>query len=126
MYYDVLPKLKNAVRARKERVTTPFSQMDFAVLTALVTAGYLASVEKELIGKKNFLVVRIGHKNKKGVISDFKLVSKPSRHTYADYRSLKPVMQGYGVGVLSTSRGIMTDRAARKNKVGGEYLFQVW
>ncbi len=126
MYYDVLPKLKNAVMARKDRVVTPFSKMDFAVLNALVEAGYLASAEKEAAGKKNIIVVRLGSKTKKTSFSDFKLVSKPSRHSYIDYRNLRPVMQGHGIGVLSTSKGIMTDRTARKNKIGGEYLFQVW
>jgi small subunit ribosomal protein S8 len=123
MYYKLLPEIKNAVRARKDRITTPFSNMDFAVLKALAEAGYIKSVEKEAMGKKNFLTIKIG---KKGVLNDFKLISKPSRHFYADYRSLRPVKQGHGVGVISTSKGIMTDKAARKQKVGGEYLFEVW
>ena len=123
MYYQLLPQIKNAVRARKDKMTVPFSKMDHAVLNSLVGAGYLKSVEKEAIGKKNFLVIKL---TKKGAMNDFKLLSKPSRHFYADYRSLRKVMQGHGVGVLSTSKGIMTDREARKQKVGGEYLFEIW
>jgi small subunit ribosomal protein S8 len=123
MYYKLLPEIKNAVRARKDRIMTPFSNMDYAVLKALVETGYIKSVEKEAVGKKNFLSIKIG---KKGVMNDFKLISKPSRHFYADYRSLRPVKQGHGVGVISTSKGIMTDKMARKQKVGGEYLFEVW
>jgi small subunit ribosomal protein S8 len=123
MYYRLLPEIKNAVRARKDSMTVPFSKMDFAVLTSLVGAGYLKSAEKEAVGKKNFIVVKFA---KKGTVNDFKLISKPSRHFYADYRSLKRVMQGHGVGVLSTSHGIMTDKEARKKKVGGEYLFEIW
>lgn len=126
MYYDVLAKLKNAVMARKDRVVTPFSKMDFAVLTALHDAGYIAGIEKEMIGKKAVIVIRLAARDKKKAFSDFKLVSKPSRHTYIDYRKIRPVLQGHGTGVLSTSKGIMTDRTARKNKIGGEYLFQVW
>ena len=123
MYYQLLPQIKNAIGARKDRMTIPFSVMDFAVLKSLVEAGYVKSVEKETIGKKNFLVVKLP---KKGGMSDFKLISKPSRHRYADYRSLRSVKQGHGAGVLSTSKGIMTDREARKQKVGGEYLFEIW
>jgi small subunit ribosomal protein S8 len=123
MYYQLLPQIKNATRARKDKMTVPFSKMDQAVLASLATAGYIKSVEKEAVGKKNFLVVRLA---KSGVVNDFKLISKPSRHFYADYRSLKRVMQGHGVGVLSTSKGVMTDREARKQKLGGEYLFEIW
>jgi len=123
MYYRLLPEIKNAVRARKDRVTFPYSKMDHAVLTALMGAGYIKSVEKEAVGKKNMLIVKLG---KKSEVTDFKLISKPSRHFYADYRSLRPVKQGYGIGVLSTSQGIMTTKEARKKKVGGEYLFEIW
>ena len=123
MYYRLLPEIKNALMARKDRVTFPFSKMDHAVLSALVGAGYIKSVEKEVAGKKNILVVKL---NKKDGAIDFKLISKPSRHFYADYRSLRPVKQGYGTGVLSTSQGIMTAKEARKQKVGGEYLFEIW
>lgn len=122
MYYRLLPEIKNAIAARKDRVTFPFSKMDHAILSSLVGAGYIKSVEKEAIGKKNFLTVKL----KKGSITDFKLISKPSRHSYVDYRSLRSVRQGTGMGVLSTSRGIMTTKEARKQKVGGEYLFEIW
>jgi len=126
MYYDLLAQLKNATRARKEQITVPFSKMDYAVLKVLADAGYVRAPEKEVVGKKSFITVRLIYKNKIGAIDDFKLVSKPSRHFYADYRSLRNVKQGYGVAVLSTSRGIMTNRQARKGKVGGEYLFEIW
>jgi small subunit ribosomal protein S8 len=124
MYYRLLPEIKNATLARKDRLTFPYSKMDHAVLTALVGAGYIKSVEKEAVGKKNILVAKLP--KRVGVTMDFKLISKPSRHFYMDYRSLRPVKQGHGVGVLSTSKGIMTARDARKAKIGGEYLFEIW
>jgi len=126
MYYRILPQIKNALAARKDRITIPFSKMDFAVLKALVGGGYVKSVEKETVGKKHFAVARLAPKDKSESMNDFKLISKPSRHVYADYRSLRPVKQGHGIGVISTSKGIMTDKEARKNKVGGEYLFEIW
>ncbi len=126
MHYDLLAKIKNATAAHKEKIVVPFSKMDFAVLKVLVDAGYLKSVEKGAVGRKNFISARIAYKDKKGIMSDFKVMSKPSRHTYTDYRSLRSVMQGHGLAVLSTSKGIMTGKEARKNRIGGEYLFQIW
>lgn len=126
MYYDLLPKIKNMIGARKEKLTVPFSKMDLAILKALVEAGYLKSVEREALGKKSVIVARIASKGQGKMFTGFKIVSKPSRHRYSDYRSLRPVRQGYGTGILSTPKGIMTDRAARKAKVGGEYLFEIW
>ncbi len=125
MYYSVLAQLKNAVRARKERILVPFSKMDFAVLAALAAAGFVKSAEEELLGRKKFIAVRLASGGKGG-FADFKILSKPSRHLYIDYRKLRSVRQGHGAGVLSTSQGVMTDREARKRKVGGEYLFQIW
>ena len=126
MYYNLLSEIKNAARAHKEKLTVPFSKMDFAVLKLLVGAGYVKSAEREMMGKRNMVVVRLSYREKESVVNDFKIVSKPSRHQYVDYRSLRPVKQGYGVGVLSTPKGIMTNKEAKKNKVGGEYLFEIW
>ena len=124
MYYRILPELKNAVRARKERVTFPYSKMDFAVLMALKEGGYVKSAEKETAGRKSVIAVRLPSREK--ALNDFKLISKPSRHFYTDYRSLHSVKQGHGLAVLSTSKGIMTGKQAVKAKIGGEYLFEVW
>jgi small subunit ribosomal protein S8 len=126
MYYDLLPKIKNAARAQKDKMIVPFSRMDFAVATALVNGGYMKSVEKEMAGKRNVIVMRLAYKDKRSAVNDFKTVSKPSRHYYVDYRSLRPVKQGHGLGVISTSKGVMTDKEARKQRLGGEYLFEIW
>ena len=124
MYYRILPELKNAVRADKDKMLVPFSSMDFAVLEVLRDNGYVKSVEKEMVGKKSMIMVRIEGKKKEDL--DFKVLSKPSRRFYSDYRSLHRVRQGYGLGVLSTPAGIMSAADAKKKKVGGEYLFQIW
>ncbi len=126
MYYDLLPKIKNAMRARKGKISVPFSMMDFAILKVLTDAGYVKSAEKEAIGGKNVIAIRLAPPAKQGATSGFAFVSKPSRHQYVDYRSLRTVMQGHGLGILSTSKGIMTDREAKKQKIGGEYLFKIW
>ena len=126
MYYDLLAKLKNATMAKKEKIIVPFSKMDEAVLKTLVENGYIKSADMEVIEERKVIVVRLAYKNTATAVNDFKLVSKPSRRFYFDYRSLRPVKQGYGVAVLSTSKGIMTNKEAKKNKIGGEYLFEIW
>ncbi|MDE2019307.1 MAG: 30S ribosomal protein S8 [Patescibacteria group bacterium] len=128
MYYDLLPKIKNAIQARKDKMVVPFSRMDFSVLNLLAENGYIKSAEKETTanGKKSVIVVRLGVKTKTAKVNDFKTMSKPSRHMYVDYRSLRSVRQGHGMAVLSTSKGIMTGKEARKQKTGGEYLFEIW
>jgi small subunit ribosomal protein S8 len=126
MYYDLLPKIKNAAMARKESFTVPHSKMDAAVLKILCDNKIIKDVKKKTIGKRNLLEIRVAYQGGDPVITDFKLISKPSRHIYKSYADIYPVRQGKGFGVISTSRGIMSNRDARKNKVGGEYLFEVW
>ena len=126
MYYDLLVRMKNAVRAEKESFNMPYSKFDHAVANFLVKEKFVASVEKRSAGKKSVLDVRLFDKSKKNTPSDFKLISKPSRRIYAGYRDLKQVKQGHGVAALSTPEGVMSNREARKKKLGGEYLFEIW
>ncbi|MEK7608307.1 MAG: 30S ribosomal protein S8 [Patescibacteria group bacterium] len=126
MYYNLLPKIKNGFRARKESITVPFSRMDFAVSKVLENGGYIREVEKRMVGKKAFLDIVLVYKKKEPTMSDFKIISKPSRHMYKGYREIRPVKQGYGTTILSTPKGIMTEKDARKQKVGGEHLFDIW
>jgi small subunit ribosomal protein S8 len=126
MYYDLLARIKNAMRAKKESLVTPYSKMDFAVLKILEESGYIKSASKKEGGKKNFIEVKLAYENGRPRINDFKILSKPSRRLYTGYKELTAVRQGEGLAVLSTPQGIMSNRSARKNKVGGEYLFQIW
>jgi small subunit ribosomal protein S8 len=126
MYYDLLPRIKNAGRAQKDTLLAPYSNLDLAVGQVLVKTGYLKSAEKRVVGKKNYIEIGLKYKDKKPMMTDFRLLSKPSRHTYSGYRDLRPVRQHYGLAVLSTPQGIMTNKEAKKQKVGGEYLFEIW
>lgn len=126
MYWDILTKIKNAYLAKKEKILVPFSRLDFEILKILVQNGYLKSVDKKNINRKNFLEIKLLYNNKQPALSNFKIISKPSRHIYKSYKELKVVRSGYGLGIISTSKGLMTEKEALKNKVGGEYLFEVW
>jgi small subunit ribosomal protein S8 len=126
MYYDLLSKIKNASMAKKDNITVPYSKMDEAVLNVLSENGYIKGIAVDVSDKKKNIIVRCAYKGKKSAVNDFKIVSKPSRKSYIDYRSLRPIRQGYGISVLSTPNGIMSGKDARKNKIGGEYLFEIW
>ena len=126
MYYDLLVKIKNAAQAKKEGLQTRFSIFDFAVLKALHGAGFIHDVQKKNVGKKSFLDIKLRYEGGKPAITGVRFLSKPGRRAYVGYRDVKAVRQGYGVSVLSTPSGVMTNRDARKKKVGGEYLFEIW
>lgn len=126
MYHDLLSKVKNAGFARKESVLFPYSKADFAIAKILAKSGYVKEAQKKTINRKNFIEVKIGYEGKEPILKKFKVMSKASRRIYAGYQELKPVKNGYGLGVLSTSKGIMTVGEAKKSKLGGEYLFEIW
>jgi small subunit ribosomal protein S8 len=123
----MLAKIKNASMARKESLVVPFSKNDFEVAKILVASGFLKDAQKRVFGRKQMIEIKLVTKTdgQQG-ISDFKIVSKPSRHLYYGYRDIRTVRQNFGIAVVSTPRGIMTGASARKAKVGGEYLFEVW
>ncbi len=112
--------------AKKESLQTRFSKFDFAVAKILAEAGYVKDVQKRNIGKKSFLELKLKYAGRDPAMTDFRIMSKPSRHLYMHHQDLRSVKQGYGIAVLSTSSGIMSGNEARKKKVGGEYLFEVW
>lgn len=127
MYIDLIVQIKNAEQAGKPGLSVPFSKMDLAVSRVLVEAGYVSSVEKRTAGKKTFLDIKLAkRKNGEAVISGFKIISKPGRRVYLNCRNLRPVKQGYGIGIISTPSGVMSGREAKKKKAGGEYLLEVW
>ncbi len=126
MYYDLLPKIKNAVRARKEFFQTSYSNLDLAVAKLLVEEGFLKSASKKEVGKKQYLEIKPAFKSGDAVFTDYKLFSKPSRRMYRGYDELKPVRQGYGISIVTTPKGVLTGKQAKKEKVGGEYLCEVW
>ncbi|MBI4094775.1 MAG: 30S ribosomal protein S8 [Candidatus Liptonbacteria bacterium] len=126
MYHDLIVRIKNAERAEKRSVRAPYSHADFSIAKILTDAGYLKQIKKKTIEKRNYIDIELFAKERPHAIRGVKFVSAPGRHVYAGYRDLKPVRQGYGLGILSTSHGIMTNVEARKQRVGGEYLFEIW
>jgi len=125
MYHDVLTKIKNAQAAGKKAIKVPYSAMDANVLEVLLKKGYISRLERKGKGYKRILAVGIND-TEHGSIRGLKFLSKSSRRLYVGYKELHPVRQGYGLAVLSTSKGILAGDEARKSKIGGEILFQIW
>lgn len=124
---DLLTRIRNALTAKHETVTVPASKMKKAIADILVEEGFVKSAElTESEGGSNIVItLKYGAKNEK-VINNLKRISKPSLRVYCGYEKLPKVLGGLGIAIISTSKGVMTDKAARNNKIGGEVLAYVW
>ena len=124
---DMIVRIKNATDSRKESVVFPYSKLKLAILDTLMKNGFVKSFGKK--GKKiaKFIeVVLIYDENGKGRISGVERVSKTSKRVYSKASEIRSVKSGQGSLILSTPKGIMTDKTAKESKVGGEVLFKIW
>jgi small subunit ribosomal protein S8 len=124
---DMLTRIRNAVRARKREVAIyPKSKMKVAILEVFKREGFIEGFEVE-DGVKGGITVKLKYTpDGESVITDLERISKPSRRIYVGKREIPWVRNGLGIAVLSTSKGILSDREARKSGVGGELLLYVW
>jgi small subunit ribosomal protein S8 len=123
---DLIIRLKNAQLAGQTMTSIPFSELKWAVVESLRGAGYLKAVSKRGKKVKRFIEAELLYTENGPRISEARRISKPSRRVYHRAAEIRPVRQGYGVAIYSTSQGIMTDAEARQAKVGGEALFKIW
>lgn len=124
---NFLTQIRNTILAGKTSAKVPYSQAKERLAEVLSRLGYVENIEVEGKDPKKFLVFDISHdENGEARIKGLKRASKLSRREYVGYRDIKLVKQGHGNVILSTPRGILTGREARKEKVGGEALFKVW
>jgi small subunit ribosomal protein S8 len=126
MYINTLIQLKNAQAVRKDSVKIPYTNRDLDILNLLETHKFVHGVQKKGRMPKRVIEVGISYRNGKGAIGGIRIQSKPSLRRYVGYREIRQVRQGYGLVVLSTPKGIMTGGDARKAKVGGQVLFEIW
>jgi len=124
---DMLTRIRNAAMARHDRTEMPHSRLKEHVATVMKSEGYLDDVRvSEGDGPKTLtLVLRYG-RDRESAIDGLRRVSTPGRRVYVRYDGIQRVCSGMGISILSTSRGVMTDREARRQRVGGELLCQVW
>ena len=124
---DLLTRIRNALTAKHETVSVPNSKMKKSIVDILVNEGFVKSAEVvEKDGKSEIVItLKYGAKNEK-VITNLKRISKPGLRVYCGYEQLPKVLGGLGIAIVSTSKGVMTDKQARNNKLGGEVLAYVW
>ena len=122
---DMLTRIRNANAMRKETVVIPTSQVKSAILEVFKNEGFIAdySVSSDV---KSETTITLKYVDNTRVIKGLKRISKPSLHVYAKANELPKVLNGLGVAIISTSEGIMSDKDARKKKIGGEVLAYVW
>ena len=124
---DMLTRMRNALQAKHKNVSVPTSKMKLAIVELLQKEGYIASYKVEGEGVKANIVIdfKFGPNNEK-VIQGLKRISKPGLRIYANSEDLPSVLNGLGIAIISTNKGLMTDRDARKQGIGGEVLAYVW
>lgn len=125
---DMLTRIRNANLARHQTTTVPATRMTRSIAQVLKAEGFIRDFEEQGDGIKRQLVVSLKYRGKQRqpVITALKRVSKPGLRVYANSRELPRVLGGIGIAIISTSSGIMTDREARKQGIGGEVLCYVW
>ena len=124
---DMLTRIRNANSAKHETVDIPASNMKKAIAQILVDEGYIAGYKVIEDEKQGVIRVTLKYgENKSQVITGLRRVSKPGLRIYSNVEDMPKVMKGLGIAIVSTSKGIMTDREARKQNVGGEVLALVW
>ena len=125
---DMLTRIRNANTAKHDTVDIPSSRMKLAIADILVDEGYVAKYEMVENGAFKDIRIFLKYNNNKNerVISGIKRISKPGLRTYADKENLPRVLNGLGVAIISTSKGVMTDKQARKLGIGGEVLAFIW
>jgi small subunit ribosomal protein S8 len=123
---DMLTRIRNATMAHHDRVELPHSRLKEHVATVLKSEGYIDDVRVGTEEPRQLtLVLRYG-RDRASAIDGLRRVSTPGRRVYVRHDRIERVCSGMGISILSTSRGVMTDRDARKQRVGGELLCQVW
>jgi len=131
---DMLIRIKNAQAAGQERLVLPYSKLRWEVAKVLKESGFVKEWEKK---KKKihrteqpYLELQLPLASSlpagRQALAGIKIISKPSRRLYIKADEIRPVVSGYGIALLSTSRGIMTGAEARKQKLGGEFLAEIW
>lgn len=124
---DMLTRIRNAVSVEREDVEMPISKVKAGVADVLKREGFIwdwSAEEGEPVGKLQ-IALKYGPSGEK-VIRHIKRISKPGCRVYSSARDLRPVLNGLGISILSTSKGVMSDREARQQKVGGEVLCEIW
>ncbi|MGL4951769.1 MAG: 30S ribosomal protein S8 [Mycoplasma sp.] len=123
---ELLTKIRNAKKAYKPSITVQTSNVKTAILEVLKNEGYIKDFTVTTEDSKSFTEVKLKYKNKASAIHGLRQISKPGLRVYSESTKLPKVLNGLGIALISTSKGVMTDKEARKNNIGGEVIAYVW
>ncbi len=124
---DMLTRIRNANQMRYEEVSMPASKMKVEIASILKSEGFIQDYKVEKNDVQGTLVITLKYgERKERVISGLKCISKPGLRVYAKSDNIPKVLNGLGIAIISTSKGVMTDKQARKENVGGEVLAYIW
>ncbi len=123
---DMLTRIRNACMAKHEKVDVPASKMKIGIAKILKEKGYIQNYKLIKDGKQGILRITLRYHEGKPVILGLERISKPGRRQYRPADELPKIRNGFGMAIISTSKGLMTDEDARKARVGGEVICAIW
>jgi len=123
---NMLTSIRNALAVKHSAVSIPFSNLKYEIAKILEKNGFVAKVEKKGKKIKKLLEITLKYDKEAPAISGLKRISKLSQRVYKGAKEMKPVKGGYGIAIISTSKGLMTDKETRKKKLGGEVIAEIW
>lgn len=123
---DMLTRIRNANQVRNKEVEIPSSKMKLEIARILKEEGFVVDYKIKKDDLQEYIVMALKYNNKERVITGLKRISKPGLRVYAKAEELPKVLNGLGIAIISTSKGVMTDKQARNQKFGGEVLAYVW
>jgi len=123
---DYLTRIRNAIHAKHKKVDIPASNLKREITELLLNQKYISNYAQIDDGKQGILRIYLKYQDERSVITGLKRISKPGLHVYVDVDHLPRVLNGLGMAVISTSKGLMTDAQARRQRLGGEVLCYIW
>jgi small subunit ribosomal protein S8 len=123
---DLLTRIRNAVKAQKRRVDIPFSKQKKSIVEILKAQNFIVDYQIVEDDKQNILRVFLRYTNGVSALSGLQRISKPGLRIYSQKEELPRVLNGYGISIISTSKGLLTDKQAKREAVGGEVICKIW
>jgi len=123
---DMLNRIRNAQAVLKDTVDVPFSNLKYEIAKILEKQGFIAKIEKKGKKTKKIIEITLKYLENRPAISGLKRISKPGQRIYKNTKEIKQVKGGYGITIISTPKGLMTNKDTKKQKLGGEIICEVW
>lgn len=123
---DMIIRIKNALQVRSEEVLIPKSKFKISLLKALTEIGFIDKYSTQAKNGKSYILIKLKYNNKRPAITQFKRISKPGLRVYSNFNKVPYSLDGFGTIIISTSKGLMTDKQARKQHLGGELICEIY